>query len=135
MKKIINLFMMATIFMIAISCNSYDTPTKAMEQYLKVLVDGNYEKFVDGMAFKGDDNEEERNKAKEEFKALLEDKVQKENDKREGMKGFEIISEQISEDGKTAVVEYKLIYGDGTEKKDRQAMINRDGKWMMNMNK
>lgn len=135
MKRLINLFMLTTIILFAASCSSYDTPTKAMEQYLESLKDGKYKDFVDGIYFKEGKTDEEVKKAKEELTALLEDKIQKENDKQEGLTGFEIISEKLSEDGKTAVVEYKLIYGNGSEKEDRQSMINNNGKWMMDMNK
>lgn len=135
MRKIIGFCMMFAVILLAASCSSYDTPSKAMDQYLNSLKDGNYEKFVDGMFFNEDISEEDVQKTKEQFVSLLNDKVTQENEKRGGLKDVQVLSEEISEDGTTAVVTYKMIYGDGEEKEDRQAMINKDGKWFMDMKK
>lgn len=127
--------MMMVVLFLASSCSSYDTPSKAMEQYLKTLKAGDYEKFVEGLYFKEGLSEEQIQQGKEQFVALLSDKFVKENEKRGGLKDAQVLSEEIAEDGNTAVVTYKLVYGDGEEKEDRQAMIKKDGKWLMDMKK
>lgn len=44
---------------------------------------------------------------------MLKEKVSKEYEKKGGIKDIEILSEQVAEDGNTAVVKTKYTYGNG----------------------
>lgn len=45
------------------------------------------------------------------------------------------MSETIAEDAESAVVELKIVYGDGTEETEKANMKLDDGKWKLAMNK
>ena len=59
----------------------------------------------------------------------------KELEKKGGLKSFEVLSEEIAEDGNSAVVKFKQVYGNGEESEDEQKMVKVDGKWLMDIGK
>ncbi len=135
MKRILTFGLcIAAMFMLA-SCESSNTPGKALTRYVEDLKSGDYEKFVDGFALEEGISEEEAKLQKDMLVSLIGEKAGPEFESKGGIKGVEIVSEEIAEDGNSAVVTFKLQYGDGTEEEDSQEMINRDGKWLMDSDK
>lgn len=133
MKLMIRLGMMAIALLAMVSCSS-STPSGALEDYMSALKDKNYEKFVDGINIsKG--SPEEVEEARKGLVSIMEEKAGKILEKNGGIKSIEIISEEIAEDGNSAVVKFKQIYGDDTEKEDSQKMVKVDGKWLMDVGK
>ena len=51
-----------------------------------------------------------------------------ENEKKE-MKSFDILEETISENGETAIVKIKCIYGDDSEDTETNQYVKEDGVW------
>lgn len=135
MKKILFSSLMAIVCILVTSCSSTGTPGKALSHYMDDLNNKNYEVVVNGIAFSDELTAEELQTRKEQWKALLEGKSAKTIDQQGGIASFEIIAEEFSEDGNSATVTYKQVYGDGTEKEGSQKMIKKDGKWLMDINK
>ncbi len=135
MKKFIYFGMMVAAVLMMAACSSDSTPSGALKTYMSALQDRDYEKFTEGINVSGKATPEEQKAARATFAALLSEKGGKELDKNGGLKGFEILSEEIAEDGKSAIVKFKQIYNDGTEKEDEQKMVEVDGKWLMDISK
>ena len=57
---------------------------------------------------------------------------QPKNDRIADLKDF---VEEIAEDGNSAVVKFKQIYGNGEEEESEQKMVKVDGKWLMDIGK
>mgnify|MGYP001478681523 CR=1 FL=1 len=55
--------------------------------------------------------------------------------KEGGIKSIEVASETIAEDGKTAVVELSMTYGNGETDTDKVDMVLDNGNWKMSMKK
>ena len=73
---------------------------------------------------------------KEQFVAFLGGKVDMTLEKKQGLASYEIISEEISEDGASAVVVANITYGDGSSKEDKMKLIkNAEGEWKISMDK
>ena len=123
MKKVFYFTMMVmAVFVMAACSSSPSTP-------------GDYENFVEGLAF---DDSQDAAKVKEQKEALvsmLKEKVSKEYEKKGGIKDIEILSEQVAEDGNTAVVKTKYTYGNGETEEGEQQMVKKDGKWLMSIGK
>ncbi|WP_246368578.1 DUF4878 domain-containing protein [Phocaeicola faecicola] len=66
---------------------------------------------------------------------MIKEKGAKTLDEKGGLKEIEIVSEEIAEDGNSAVVTFKQHYGDGSVKEDTQKMAKVDGKWLMDIGK
>ena len=107
----------------------------AMKKYGNYLIKGDYEKFVDGLAFDESVGAEKMKEQKDGLVSMLKEKVSKEYEKKDGLKSIEIISEEISEDGNTATVKIKQTYGNGETQDGTQSMVKRDGKWLMSVDK
>lgn len=135
MKKVFYVSLMVMTMFIIAACSSTSTPGGAMKQYAGYLVNGNYEKFVEGFDVGNKQTPEEIQKQKESLVALIEEKGEKEYEKKGGLKSMEVISEKISEDGNTATVEVKTTYGNGETEDGIQKMVKKDGKWLMAMSK
>lgn len=136
MKKVFYLSLMVMAMFVMAACSSSpSTPGDALKKYSEYLQKGDYEKFVDGLAF---DESQDAAKIKEQKEALismLKEKISKEYEKKGGIKDIEIISEQIAEDGNTAVVKTKYTYGNGETEEGDQQMVKKDGKWLMSIGK
>ena len=130
MKKVIyfSLFVFALGFLTACSSGS---PAQAAKKYAEYMESGDYDKFVDGIAFSDTATEEEVKQQKEMILALLQEKGQKSMEEKGGLKKVEIISETISEDGNTAKVILKQTYGNGDTEDANYDMTKKDGRWKM----
>ena len=79
---------------------------------------------------------DEGNNEKEQLVALLREKGTKAMEKKQGLKSYEVLSEEISEDGNSATVKMKMVYGDGSEDtQDLKLVKNDDGDWRLTMGK
>lgn len=136
MKKslYLGLFMISLFSMFACSPS---TPGGAAKKYAECIKEGNYEKFVDGIAMKKQENTDvaKMKEEKEALVAMLKEKGDKQLTKKDGIKTIDIVSENIAEDGNTATVVLKQIYGNGEEEEQTYHMIKEDGKWKMNISK
>ena len=52
-----------------------------------------------------------------------------------GVKSVEATGETISEDGNTANVQLKIVYGDGSEKSEDVKMVKVEDKWLLSFDK
>ena len=126
MKKILYLSLMAIVSLLIASCSN-NSPGSALKHYMDAMNDKNFEEVADGIAFKEGLTPEQQQQVREGWITLLQDKAEKSAEQQGAIKSFEIISEEISEDGTTAEVKYKQVFEDGTEKEGTQAMDKRDG--------
>ena len=134
MKKIITLSFLVVAILSLVAC-SPTTPGKALKSYLTDLKNENYESFIKGVYFPEDMDEQRKKKDEAQLLAIIKEKGAKEYEKKGGVKSIEILSETISEDGKSAIVEFKQTFGNGEEEKKSQKMIKKDDKWFIDMKK
>ena len=67
---------------------------------------------------------------------MLREKGTKTMEKKQGLKSYEVLSEEISEDGKSATVKMKMVYGDGSEDTSKVKLVKNDkGEWKMSFGK
>lgn len=130
MKNVLYFGLFVMALMLMTSCTP-STPGAAAKKYSEYLKSGDYDKFVDGIAYK----EEQTADQKVILEAMLKEKASEEFAKKGGIKDIEIISEEISEDGNTAKVVLKQTYGNGESDEGNYDMVKKDGKWKMDMNK
>ena len=116
------------------SCSS-SSPGKAAKQYMEYLAEGEYDKLVDGLYFGEDASKEDIEKSKAMMKAILMDKGRKSLEEKGGLKDIEVVSEEISPDGKSATVTLKQTFGNGETEEDDTDLVLVNGKWMMEMKK
>ncbi|MDR3118144.1 MAG: DUF4878 domain-containing protein [Mediterranea sp.] len=130
MKKMIYFSLLVLLPGLFAACSSAG-PGEAAKKYAQYIADGQYGKFIDGIAFDENTTEEQVKEQKEMLAALLREKGKKEIDKRGGLKRIEIVSEDISADGNEAEVVLKQTYGDGTTDDEDYEMVKKDGVWKM----
>ena len=135
MKKVFYFSLMVMAMFMMAACSSSSSPGDAMKKYSNYLIKGDYEKFVDGLAFDESVGAEKMKEQKDGLVSMLKEKVSKEYEKKDGLKSIEIISEEISEDGNSATVKIKQTYGNGETQEGTQSMVKRDGKWLMSIDK
>ncbi len=137
MRKIFIAVLLAMGMLTLASCSSSDTPGKALLEYMDQIKKGDYEAMANALYF-GEYTEDEAEtvaKQRAQFAAMLESKFSKELEKKQGLKDVVILNEEISEDGNSAVVEYKQVWGDGTESTGKQAMVKSNGEWLLKVEK
>lgn len=135
MKRKFNLIglmvMLMTIGTLMISCGSdKSSPSKAALAFTENIEKGNYDAAFNLLQGAEEATAEEKEKIIAFFK-----ESSKEMEKKGGISEKEILSETISEDGKTATVEMKVTYGDGTSDESDNKLINTDDGWKLKMEK
>ena len=136
MKKVLYFSLMLVAMLAMASCSSSpSSPGSAMKEYSEYLQKGDYAKFVDGLAFDDKQSADQIKEQKEALTSMLKEKVSKEYEKKGGIKDIEVLSEEVAEDGNTAVVKTKLTYGNGETEEGEQDMVKKDGKWLMALDK
>ena len=133
MKKIFISMFVAVVALTLWSCGSANTPSAVAEKAAKCIQNADYEGYVDLLDLKKSDGNDSE---KEQLVALLREKGTKAMEKKQGLKSYEVLSEQISEDGKSATVELKMVYGDGSEDTQKMKLVKNDnGDWKLTMGK
>ncbi|KAA6336727.1 hypothetical protein EZS27_015131 [termite gut metagenome] len=134
MKKIIYFsLLLITLFTIAACFSETETPGAAAKKYAEYLVSGDYEKFVDAIAIESDEDQapEQIKETKDGILSLLKEKGAKAIEERGGIESTEVVSETISEDGKTAKVVIKQTYGNGEVEENDYNMVKEENTWKM----
>jgi len=103
-------------------------PGDVYKDAMMKIADGKYEAAMEMMAQKGDNEmtNEEREKTMGMF-GMTNATIQAKG----GIKKIEILSEEISEDGVRAYIEYKITFGNGEVSEDDNELIKEDGKWKL----
>ena len=134
MKKLLTLFAVA-VAMFMVSCSSAPaTPSDAAVGYYQCVADGDYEAIADAIHYATTDPEEIA-ESKAMITSFYKEKAEPEIKSKGGIKSIEALNETISEDGNTANVQLKVVYGDGSEKNEDIKLVKVDGKWMLAFDK
>ena len=67
--------------------------------------------------------------------SLYKEKAAPQMEEKGGVKSVEATGETISEDGNTANVQLKIVYGDGSEKSEDVKMVKVEDKWLLSFDK
>lgn len=134
MKKFFAICVAATaLFLVA--CGGASTPSDAAVEIYSLMEKGDYEGVADSFYF-GNKSAEEEAQGHAMILSLMKEKAAPMIEKKGGLKSYEAISESISEDGKSAKVELKVAYGNGTEETTKVDMVLDDkGDWKAAMKK
>lgn len=134
-KSLFGIFGLLVMTLCFWSCGSNNTPTKVVEKSIEYVQDKNYEAYVELIQIeeKGGKTVEEQ---KKQLVALLQGKLDMTLESKQGLASCEILSEEIAEDGNTAVVKTKITYGDGSTDDQKFKLVkNSDGEWKLNAQK
>lgn len=136
MKKLfLSLVCMIALITISSCGGSSATPSDTAKEWIELIKAKDYESFVETIQPNEKATPEEAEQTKQMYLSLFKDKGDKQIEKKGGIDSYSILSETIAEDGKTAKVEYEIVYGNG--KKDKQSfdMVLVDGKWKQSVKK
>ena len=107
------------------SCKKADEPKDVVSKWWDALIKKDVDKAFTYIYFEEGTEQEEIDALKAKYKGILE--------YTQGIKSYEIISEEISEDGKTATVKVKLVFGNGEENEDDVELIKVDEGWKLKL--
>ena len=132
MRKLFSFAAVAVFVLALFSCGGAQTPEEVTTKAIKCIIDKDYKGYVDLMNFK----EAKTDEQKKQYVALIQDKMDKEMAKKEGIKDFKVGTAEINEEEGKAVVPYTLTYGNGDTKDDKMKLIKtEDGAWMIDSGK
>ena len=133
MKKLFISMFVAVVAFTLWSCGPANTPSAVAEEACKCVQNEDYEGYVELMDLKETKNQESE---KQQFVAMLREKGTKTMEKKQGIKSYKVESEEISEDGKSAIVKMKVVYGDGSEDTNKIKLVKNDkGEWKISFGK
>lgn len=133
MKKIIALFTLVMGLFILSACNS-NTPGGVAEQAVECIQKKDYAGYIDLMYY--DDDKVPSAEEKKQFEDMLKSKAEATYEKKEGIKSYEVVTEEISEDGKEALVRMKLVFNNDEQDVDSiNLKKDKEGKWRIYIGK
>lgn len=128
MKKLlfISLAAIAMVFCMS-SCGSKPTPSSITEDCIESVKKGDYKSFIDVFNV----NDEEKAQLVQLFELKGKEAIEGEG----GITGYQILSEEISEDGQQATVKAEIEYGNGKKDKQNFDFELVDGVWKLVLKK
>lgn len=118
MKKLYIIFGVAVMALFAVACNTND-PAKTVQNYFEAFEKGDYKKAMSLTTIESNEEIESQVKKMEGLELKISD--------------FEIVSENISDDGQTAEVEVKYrfssVFNKLKESSQTIELVKQDGKW------
>lgn len=135
MKRIFSFLIILAAAMCFMTSCTKSSPSAAFLNYMEKLKAGDYKGFVQGFSVDENKTPEEQEKAQQTLESLISDKTAKSMEEKQGLKDIQILEETIDEDGKTATIKAKLIYGNGEEQENVQKMVKQGDEWKMELNK
>lgn len=127
-RNIITALMAVAVAAFMFSCGGGGgkSPGDTIKAYWKAVGNGDYEKATEYVVKKDGTklNDEEKTKV-----SGMISMGKSEFEKNDGYKDIKIIKEEIAEDGKSAKVEFDIIYNNGETEKENQKMLKVDGGW------
>ena len=132
MKKLLSFAAVCLFVLTLCSCSSADTntPEGTVTKAIKCIIDKDYEGYINMMTFKKVKSDED----KAQLVALVKEKMDKEMEEKQGIKDYEVGAAAIEEN--TAVVPYKITYGNGDTKEDKMKLTKTEGgKWLIDSGK
>ena len=131
MKKVMNLLSLALVMAVFAACSSTGSPESVVKAYLKALQNNDSQKVVELFHFSKEMSEKELNG----YAQMIDEKVSKQNEKKQGIASYEIDEVVMAENEESAVVRYTIHYGDGTSQSDKQKVVKVNGKWLLDSGK
>ena len=129
------MMMVALSALLLTACGGASTPSDAAAKVYDLMIDGDYEAVSKTFYF-GEKSAEEEAQAQAMILSMLQQKAVPQIEKKGGLKSVEVLGETIAEDGKSAKVEVKLLYGNGTEETSKVDMaLDAKGNWRPSMKK
>lgn len=135
MTKKLFLAITCAIALIVAACSSTSTPGEAAKSYVEEVYNGNIDKVLDKIAWNENATSEEIEQSKQMLSSMWKEKGKPQIESKGGLKSVEVLSENVAEDGKSAVVKMKVTYNNGQTEENEQKMVLVDGKWLMSIEK
>ncbi|MDR1793025.1 MAG: DUF4878 domain-containing protein [Bacteroidales bacterium] len=139
MGKIFKLLAVSLIALLLASCTGggLDNSPKSIEKAIYTQFQkGNYEKgaeiFFDNLAKESGEEQPTAEEKAESIKAFTQ-KTKESFAEKGGIESFEIVKETFAEDGLTAEVETKFVFGNGTQDTTTTQYVKQDNVWKITL--
>lgn len=135
MKKFVGFITLLFGALFLAACSS-STPSDVTKKAYGYIQDENYESFVDLLYVAPGEDAEKTKKEKESLVYLMKGLSGQDSDKKDKVKSYEVISEEIDETGEEAIVKMKVVYENGKEKEEKTKLKkDEDGNWKIQLSK
>ncbi len=137
MKKMLMAAMLVAMGWVMTSCggSAASTPEDVVKESFTCLENKDYAGYLDLIDFKEKDGKSPE-EIRKQMLPLMEAKAEEGIEKKGGIKSWEILETTIAEDGKTAKVKTKIVYGNDKDDKSTVKLVKKDdGTWMIDSKK
>ncbi len=107
------------------------SPSSVVEKFIVSMKEDKYVEAMEMMQFSESVSDEE----KEEWTGLMETKMSESLAEKGGIESYEIVSEEIFDDGKAAHVVYSIVYGNGETGEETVSLVKQEDKWLIESGK
>lgn len=127
MKTKIGILLTAAAFALC-GCGDSNTPTGVVEQVLEAMKDGDAEEIIE-LQDLSDWQRDMLDSHKEQFEEHIKRTAEQQKDTK-----FEVLSEEVKNNGKRAKVKVKITKESGETLEQTFTVVNKEGKWKVRLN-
>ncbi|MDR1881911.1 MAG: DUF4878 domain-containing protein [Prevotella sp.] len=136
MHKITSILAVAAIALFAASCGGGSNSPAGIEKAIySQMQKGNYEKAVEILYDNLDNDKTSTAEEKAQSATSFAGKAKQSAEAKGGVKNFEILEETFAEDGASATVKSKIVYGNGSDETQTTKYVKKDGAWKISLAK
>ncbi len=134
--NLIRISVLVAIVALLAACGGGEKTPKQIETSIwDHIQKGQYEKAIDIWYENSITDEKTNADEQKEFAKAFAEKMKASIEEKGGIDDVQIVSEEISEDGNTAVVNVLITFKDGTTQNDDSKYTKVDGQWKMSNSK
>ncbi len=134
--RVFQVFLLITLTSVLVACGGgKQSPAEIEMSIWKKIKSGDYEKAVKLWYENSELDPETTPDELDQITQAFTKKIQEEVDRKGGIQDVKIVSEDISEDGQSAVVKVSVTYKNGDVQDPSSKYILVDGKWKMDNSK
>ena len=137
MKKLLYSFAAIAISLLIANCGGKggNSPSDIEKSIYTKMQKGNYEKAAELLVKNLDSNKEATTEEQAQLIKAFGEKAKQSAEAKGGIKSFEVVEENIAEDGQSGTVTTKVVFNDGTDKTETTKYVKKETGWKISMGK
>lgn len=135
MKRLSLFISLFAIVMALVGCSD-NSPKAVAEKSMQCIIDKDFEGYTELLYIEPKEGQDIENQ-KAMIASMLKSKYESKVKKKGAVKSYEVLGEDIAEDGEKAVVTMKVVYDNGNVDENESIKLrkDKDGKWKLDAGK
>lgn len=133
MRKLFYLLAVVFTALVVAACSNSDSPSSVAEKSVECIKNKDFKGYME-LLYDKNPGKKNTEQEKEAFAALLSEKYESTVAKKDGIKSYKVISEEVKDS--VAKVKMQIVFGNGeTDDDNVKLRMTKDGEWKLDQGK